>query len=61
VISHIGPYRHLGNAWSTADMMQRNAEFVCTRKMDPFEIYCTDTDQEKDITKLQTKVCFPVH
>lgn len=60
VINHIGPYHHLGNAWSTADMMQRNAEFVRTRKMDPFEMYITDPDKEQDPTKLQTKVCFPV-
>ncbi|TYA69819.1 SRPBCC family protein [Seonamhaeicola marinus] len=41
-VRHHGPYDHLGNAWSTAQMMMRNKEFKPVKKYHPLEFYHND-------------------
>ena len=41
-ITHTGPYRHLGNAWGSGIMRQRNGVFKVNKKVMPFEIYETE-------------------
>lgn len=38
-VRHKGKYLHLGNAWSTLMMMDRNKEFKKNKKANPLEIY----------------------
>ncbi|MBK8501634.1 MAG: SRPBCC family protein [Saprospiraceae bacterium] len=38
-LRHIGPYLHLGNAWTTMHMMLRNKEFKAKKGIHPFESY----------------------
>jgi DNA gyrase inhibitor GyrI len=38
-LRHIGPYMHLGNAWTTMNMMSRNKEFKAIKGIHPFESY----------------------
>ncbi len=38
-LEHIGPFRHLGNAWAIGMLMARNREFSQSRKHKPFEVY----------------------
>lgn len=58
-LRHIGPYYHLGNAWSTLMNMHRSKEFKQDKSIDPFEIYIRDPSNtpEKDII---TDVCFAI-
>jgi hypothetical protein len=39
VLTHLGPYRHLGNAWSCGMQMARGKEFAQSKKHKPFEVY----------------------
>ncbi|HCD52956.1 MAG TPA: hypothetical protein DEQ34_10940 [Balneolaceae bacterium] len=58
-LRHIGPYKHLGNAWTTMMSMGRNKEFKQNKKIPPIEMYVNnpaDTD-EKDLI---TDIMFPV-
>lgn len=50
-IRHIGPYQHLGNAWTTASMMVRGKEFKTIKGIHPFEIYINNPSNagEKDL------------
>jgi len=38
-LEHVGPYEHLGNAWSTLYNMQRNKEIKVKKGIHPFETY----------------------
>lgn len=58
-IRHIGPYRHLGNAWSTLMSMERNKEFKKNKRMDPFEEYISDP-RETEENDLITDIHFGV-
>ncbi|MEM9281146.1 MAG: SRPBCC family protein [Verrucomicrobiota bacterium] len=62
-VSHTGPYRHLGNAWSSGMMRGRYKVFAMNKKIPPYEIYET---HPKDIgleatseSEVKTTVCFP--
>ena len=44
VLEHIGPYRHLGNAWSTGMQMGRGKEFRTSKAYTPFEVYQMTAD-----------------
>ncbi len=44
VLEHIGPYRHLGNAWSTGMQMGRGKEIRVSKAHKPFETYQLDPD-----------------
>ncbi len=37
-VSHTGPYRHIGNAWSAAMMHQRAKKFKAAKKIPPMEV-----------------------
>jgi len=41
VIEHVGPYRHLANAWSVGMQLARNRTFRQSKSYPPFEIYST--------------------
>ena len=58
-VKHTGPYRHVGNAWSSGIMHSRAKVFRQTRKVPPFEIYENDphTTPEKEIV---TMLHFPI-
>ncbi|MFA0963222.1 GyrI-like domain-containing protein [Roseivirga sp. BDSF3-8] len=58
-VTHVGPYQHLGNAWSTLYSMERNKEFKQNKKTDPFEVY-RNTPGEAADEELITEVNFPV-
>lgn len=58
-ISHTGPYKHLGNAWTTQYMMQRGKEFKHRKGIDPFEVYMNMPGQVSD-EQLVTEIHFPV-
>lgn len=38
-IEHIGPYEHMGNAWTTIHAMHRNKEIKGRKDIHPFETY----------------------
>lgn len=58
-ISHTGPFRHLGNAWSAGYNMKQNKSFKMNKKVDTFETYISDPEKV-DENELVTKVHFPV-
>jgi effector-binding domain-containing protein len=58
-IAHTGPYKHLGNAWTTQYMMQRGKEFKHRKGIDPFEVYLNMPGEVPD-AQLVTEVHFPV-
>jgi len=58
-VRHVGPYDHLGNAWSTIIMQQRGKEFKAKKGIHPLEFYRNDPD-ETDPKDLITDVCFAV-
>lgn len=54
-LEHIGPYDHLGNAWSTLHTMIRSKELKITKKYHPFETYGNspmDTHPHKLVTRI---------
>lgn len=59
-LSHTGPYLHLGNAWGTMYMMQRNKEFKANKAIPPFETYVNNPGEVED-NELVTEVHFPVN
>ena len=58
-IKHIGPYRHIGNAWSAGAMMLRAKEFKGNKKIHPFELYL-NSPKDTEENKLETRICYPV-
>ncbi|XOV92365.1 MAG: SRPBCC family protein [Bacteroidota bacterium] len=56
-LTHKGPYRHLGNAWSTMQNLQRNKIFKMNKKIDPFESYVNMPGEVPD-NELTTEVIF---
>ena len=50
-LQHVGSYKHLGNAWSTINMMARNKEFKAIKGIHPFETYENNPEEveEKDL------------
>jgi effector-binding domain-containing protein/uncharacterized protein YndB with AHSA1/START domain len=58
-ITHTGSYHHLGNAWTTQYMMQRNKEFKYRKGIDPFEVYL-NMPGEVPNEQLVTEINFPV-
>ena len=59
VVTHVGPYRHLGNAWSTAMQMARGKELLQSKKHPPFESY-VDSPEETAERDLRVDVHIPV-
>lgn len=58
VVSHKGPYRHLGNAWSIANQHVRYKKLKM-RKSGDFEIYRTTPDQVAE-TEVVTDIYLPL-
>ena len=58
-IKHTGPYRNLGNAWTTGYAFARAKVFAQNKKALPFEIYVNDPT-ETDEKDLVTVVHFPM-
>ncbi|MEL7001992.1 MAG: SRPBCC family protein [Bacteroidota bacterium] len=58
-IGHKGPYRHLGNAWTTGYNMKQNKVFKMNNKVDTFETYVSDPSEVSE-NELITEVHFPV-
>ena len=58
-VKHIGPYHHLGNAWSAQYNMQRSKAFKLNKKIDPFEVYVNMPGEVAD-DELITEIHFPV-
>ncbi len=58
-VEHIGPYKHLGNAWGTQYSMQRSKAFKQNKKIHPFETYRNMPGEVPD-NELHTRIHFPV-
>jgi len=58
-VEHRGPYRHLGNVWSSAMMHGRAKVFREDKTIDPFEFYL-NMPGEVDDTDLVTVVHVPM-
>lgn len=58
-LRHIGPYHHLGNAWTAMQMMMRGKEFKPVKGIHPFESY-VNNPAEVDEKDLITDVNFAV-
>lgn len=58
-LRHVGPYHHLGNAWSTLYNMNRGKEFKLVKGIHPFEHYVSNP-QETDQKDLITDVIFSI-
>lgn len=56
-IEHVGPYEHLGNAWTTAHSVMRNKEYKANKKIHPFETY-GNSPSDTDPKELRTFVNF---
>ncbi len=56
-LAHKGPYRFLGNAWSTMVGLQRAKVFKPVKSRHPFELYMNDPGTTPE-NELQTQVCF---
>lgn len=64
VLDHVGPYRHLGNAWSAGMQMQQAKEFRSSKVFTPFETYSLRPDgslpgKDSDETT-RTSIHFPI-
>ena len=58
-LEHVGPYPHLGNAWTTLYGMQRSKEIPVNKKIHPFETYHNNPNEVSD-KELVTRVHFPL-
>jgi effector-binding domain-containing protein len=58
-VEHVGPYQHLGNAWTTLYTMQRGKEIAVRKNINPFETYMNNP-MEVDAKELVTRVSFPL-
>ncbi|GJM28999.1 MAG: transcriptional regulator [Cyclobacteriaceae bacterium] len=59
-VRHIGPYLHLGNAWSTLIAMQRAKEFKPKKGIHPFETYVSMPGKVPE-TELITDIHFAIN
>lgn len=57
-VEHLGPYRHLGNAWSGGIMHTRAKVFKQARGIHPFEVYHNNPNETPE-NELLTTVHFP--
>ena len=58
-VQHVGPYHHLGNAWSAQYSMKQYKKFKMKKGIDPFEVYVNDP-AKVDAKELVTEVHFAV-
>lgn len=57
-LEHVGPYHHLGNAWSAMYSMQRSKDFKVNKAVPPFETYHNKPGDVPD-NELITRIHFP--
>lgn len=58
-VQHTGPYRHIGNAWSSLHMRQRAKHFKFNKGIDPIEVYLNNP-METPENELETEIYFPI-
>jgi len=58
-VTHLGPYRHLGNAWSTAMTWQRSDKLKVNKTVPMYEIYTTMPGEVVD-AEIETRIFLPV-
>jgi len=58
-VIHLGPYRHLGNAWSTAMTWQRSDKLKVNKTIPMYEIYMTMPGEVAE-EKIETRIFLPV-
>jgi len=58
-VVHTGPYRHLGNGWSTGMSDMRHAKMKMDKSNPPFELYVNDPDNTPE-ESLVTEIYMPV-
>lgn len=58
-IEHVGPYHHLGNAWTTLYSMQRGKEIAVNKKIHPLETYQNDPGEVAP-SEIVTRIHFPL-
>lgn len=58
-LEHVGPYAHLGNAWTTIYTMHRNKEIKANKGIHPFETY-GNSPADTDPKDLITHINFPI-
>ncbi len=56
---HTGPYRHLGNAWSTGEHHLRAGKEKADRSIPPYEVYLSDPSTTPE-SEVVTEVYFPL-
>jgi len=59
MVRHLGPYRHLGNAWSTAMSCQRSLKLKLSKSIPMYEIYKTLPGQV-DEAQVDTEIYLPL-
>ncbi len=58
-VVHTGPYRHLGNGWSTGMSDMRHAKLKMDKANPPFELYVNDPEDTPE-ESLVTEIYMPV-
>ena len=58
-VVHTGPYRHLGNGWSTGMSDMRHAKMKMDKANPPFELYVNDPEDTPE-DSLVTEIYMPV-
>ena len=58
-VVHTGPYRHLGNAWSTGMSDMRHGKMKAAKQNPPFEIYVNDPENTPE-ESLITEIYLPI-
>ncbi len=58
-VTHTGPFRHLGNAWSLGMTLARNKVYKSSKKVHPFETYLTEPGKVSE-NETVTRIHFPV-
>ena len=58
-LEHIGPYEHLGNAWTTLQMMIRGKEIKTIKNIHPWETY-HNNPADTNLNDLITRIHFAV-
>ncbi len=57
--NHIGPYRHLGNAWSAIMGCQRSDKLKPRKDISPYEFYVNDPQQVEE-REIKTEIYLPL-
>jgi predicted transcriptional regulator YdeE len=58
-VHHLGPYRHMGNAWSAMYSRQRAKKFKLNKAVDPIEVYLNSPVDTSE-NELKTEIYFPI-